>query len=663
MKIFSRFMKAILLTFFSLLLVGVNAQFVNDCNYKRPHQADQWVFGFNAGLDFYNGDPVASPTSGLFDNINGIASISDEDGNLKLFSDGTYVWGSNYERIPFGSGLFGNYFASQPALFVPYPGNSNKYFLFTVDLYVPAFGYDKGINYTTIEFSGNTYGQVSSKNNNLITSNAQKICAVQHENGTDFWVLMHGLGTTGKTFYAYLISSDGINETPIESNVGYIHIGDDAPYGAGSMKFSPDGSKVALALTDDGIVEVFNFNTSTGVVSNPVTSAINQFDYANDIEFSPDNSKLYMVTTPLEKKTNFLYQFDLNSADPFANPYLVQSYEVINDSLSGGLQLGVDGKIYVSVFRESGQGYPDVCVIFNPDRLGKACNYNELNRAAFPGLNLGGAKSSVGLPNFVSTFLDIPHFTYIDQCHHDTTLFSITNTSNIDATDWEFNDNDGTLEINDPFNPGFVFSEPGDYTVNLTETFDGDYNFSENVRIHPLPFVDIGNGADTIYILPNTAVQLDAGDYDFYYWEPGGSTNRYLTVTEEGLYSVMVQDSNCCRNGDQVYVDFTELYYPSAFKPGSSINQNAKFKVVGNTMSLGGYLLQIFDRWGKIIFETEDPADGWDGTIGGDPVPVGTYVWKSVFQGFDAGDVPGAEFKYRGTVTLVRQIAVLSILK
>lgn len=655
MNISSRFIKAILLTLFSIVFFTANAQFVNDCNYTRPHQADQWIFGFNAGIDFQFDNPGASPTANLYDNINGIASISDEEGNLKLFSDGTYVWGSNYQRITYGSGLDGNYFASQPALFVPYPGNSKKYFLFTVDMYVPAFGYDKGVNYTLIDFSGNTYGQVSSKNNQLITSNAQKVCAVQHENGTDYWVLMHGLGnSTGKTFYAYLITSDGIDETPVESNVGFTHIGDEAPYGAGSMKFSPDGTKVAMAITDDGVVEVLDFNTSTGVVSNPVTSALDQFDYPNDIEFSPDNSKLYMVTTPLEKNTNYLYQFDLNASDPFSDPYVVQSYEVVNDSLSGGLQLGTDGKIYVSIFRERGQGYPEVSVIFNPDRLQEACNYNELNRTAYPGFNLGGANTSVGLPNFVSTFLDVPHFTYIDQCHHDTTLFSITNTANIDDTDWEFNDNDGDLVIDNPFKPGFVFSEPGDYTVDLTETFDGDYNFSENVRIHPLPYIDLGNGADTIYILPNTAVQLDAGDYDFYYWEPGGSTGRYLTVTEEGLYSVFVQDSNCCQNGDQVYIEYTELYYPSAFKPGSSLNQNAEFKVVGNTVSLGGYLLQVYNRWGQMIFETDNPSVGWDGTFDGNPVPLGTYVWKSVFQGFEINDMPGAEFAYSGTVTLVR---------
>ena len=71
-------------------------------------------------------------------------------------------------------------------------------------------------------------------------------------------------------------------------------------------------------------------------------------------------------------------------------------------------------------------------------------------------------------------------------------------------------------------------------------------------------------------------------------------------------------------------------------------------------MSLGGYLLQVYNRWGQLIFETENPSEGWDGTYNGEPVSMGTYAWKSVFQGFDVGDTPGTEFKYNGTVTLIR---------
>ena len=633
----------------------MTAQFVDDCEYERPHESDHWIFGFNAAIEFTANGAVSTPTQALYDNINGIASISDKGGNLRLFSDGYTIYGPSYVPIKNGTGLAGNQFSSQPVLIVPHPGDISKYFVFTVDLYFPQFGFDKGINYSEVTFANvNSNASVGDKNVNLIKSNAQKICAVEHSNGSDYWVLMHGLGATGTQFYAFLIDTAGIAPNPVITDIGFNHIGDDEPFGAGSMKFSPDGTKIGLAITDDGVVEILDFDKSTGKVSNPVTSGVNQFVYPNDVEFSPDNSKMYLTTNPLDRQLNYLYQFDLTASDPFANPTIIHTYDPVEDSLVGGLQLGVDGKIYVSFFQEGGQGYPDLGVIFNPNRPAKECNYNSLDRAAYPGFSLGGAKSSVGMPNFVSTFLDVPHFTYLNHCHKDTTVFSITNTNNIDDTDWDFGDKDGDLVSDDNFIQSFEFSEPGTYTVELTESFDNDYTYTENVTIYPLPFVDLGQGADTIYILPNTAVQLDAGDYDFYYWQPDGSRERYLTVTEEGLYSVMVQDSNCCRNGDDVYIDYTELYYPSAFRPGSSITQNSVFKVVGNTQSLGGYLLQVFDRWGGMIFESTNPAEGWDGTFNGDPVPVGTYVWKSVFQSFDVEDQPGAEFADSGTVTLVR---------
>lgn len=653
-----RLKRAGLLVIFTFLFLNIFPQFVNDCNYERPHQADVWVFGDKANVDFFVDPPAASPTSGFHSMPNGVAAISDVDGNLIIYTNGIEIWNSSGHKIANGGNLNGNNFASQSSLIVPQPGNSRKFYVFTADMYIPGF-FDDGVNYAIVDFSSNGNGAVTSKNNLLFKQNAQKLTGVQHANGTDYWVIAHGFGQSkGDEFYAYLVSDTGLVTTPVTSRLGTKQQGSENN-AAGYMKTSPDGSKLALIIPEDGIAELYNFNTATGQVSNLKASAAGQFSYGLGIEFSPDNSKFYISTSPLNADTNYLYQIDANAANPFANPYVVDKFFVQQvgaaDSLMGALQLGVDGKIYMAKFEKGIYGKNYLGSVYNPNRPGAACNYNSLNYVSNNGLYLNGGKSLIGLPNFVTTFLDIPHFTYIEQCHHDTTLFTIRNNANIDGTDWNFNDNDGDQVGNDPFNPGFVFSEPGDYTVQLTETFDGvDYSFSEPVRIHPLPYVDLGIGFDTIYILPNTSVQLDAGDWDNYYWQPGGSTGRYYTVTQEGLYSVMVQDSNCCVNGDQVYVEYTNLYYPNAFRPGSSIIENSVFKVVGNTASLGGYLLQVYDRWGQMIFETKDPAQGWDGTYKGDPVQLGTYVWKSVFNGFDVGDQPGAEFKYHGTVTLVR---------
>ncbi len=630
----------------------------DDCNYERPHQTDNWIFGERAGIQFDSANANATPTGSAFGTPNGVSSFSDANGDLLMFSNGIKVWNGDYFLMNNGDDLKGNNFATQSSLFVPYPGDNKKYYLFTVDMFIPPLFTD-GVNYSIVDLTNGNFGEVTGKNNLLLKENAQKITGVQHENGTDYWVILHGFGPNkGDTFYSYLVSDTGLVTNPVESRVGYTHQGGENN-AAGYMKISPDGNSLALVVPEDGIVEIFDFNTSNGRVSNPVTSSTGQFNYGFGLEFSPDNSKLYITTSPLGNDTNYLYQLDLADSNPFNNPYVVEKYAVNQlgsaDSLMGALQLGVDGKIYMSKFKRGLLGKPNLGIIYNPNRSGAECNYNSLNYNSNNGFNLAGGLGLVGLPNFVTTFIDIPHFVYFDQCNHDTTLFSIRNTSNIDDTDWDFNDDDGDQVIFDPFNPGFVFDQPGDYSVELTETFNGvDYTSSRNVRIHPLPYVDLGNGADTLFILPNTSVVLDAGDWDYYYWQPGGSTGRYLEVSQEGLYGVVVIDSNCCRNGDQVYIMVTDLYFPNAFRPESSIPENAVFKVVGNVSALGGFVLQVFDRWGGMVFESENPAIGWDGNYNGEPVPIGTYVWRSVFTGFDIDDSPGAEFKYSGTVTLIR---------
>jgi gliding motility-associated-like protein len=648
--------KATLLIFFAFLSLQFFAQ--DNCNYQRPHQTDNWIFGEQAGLYFDSAGVIAAPTAKSFALPNGVSSMSDNNGNLLMFSNGLKVWNGDYEVIPNGDVLKGNNYATQSSLIVPHPGDRRKYYLFTVDMYIPPF-FSDGVNYSIVDLTDGNFGQVTNKNTFLHSENAQKITGTIHDNGTDYWVVTHGFGPgTGNTFYSYLVSDTGLVENPVISTTGTVHQGGDNN-SAGYMKISPDGTTLALVIPLDGIVELFDFNPEDGRVSNPRTSSGGRFNYGFGVEFSPDNSKLYISTNPLGNDTSYLYQLDLSAGDPFSTPFVVEKYAVQQlrsaDSLMGGLQLGTDGRIYMAKFRRGLVSSAYIGVIYNPNRPGDACNYNSLNYQSNNGLSLAGGGSLFSLPNFVTSFLDIPHFTYINQCHQDTTLFSITNTANIDNTTWEFDDDEGEQVIFDPLNPGYVFDEPGDYTVELTETFDdADYLTSRSVRVHPRPFVDLGKGTDTLYILPNTSVVLDAGTWDYYYWQPSGSTQRYLEASQEGLYQVTVVDSNCCSSTDQVYVMVTELYFPNAFRPESSIPQNSTFRVVGNISALGGYVLQIFDRWGGMIFESENPAEGWDGTSGGKPMPVGTYVYRAVFQGFDTDDSPGTEFKYNGTVTLVR---------
>jgi len=67
------------------------------------------------------------------------------------------------------------------------------------------------------------------------------------------------------------------------------------------------------------------------------------------------------------------------------------------------------------------------------------------------------------------------------------------------------------------------------------------------------------------------------------------------------------------------------LYIPNTFTPnGDGLNDT--FGVAGEAIK--DFRMQIFNRWGQLIFETSNSNERWDGTYGGQKVPMGTYVYK-----------------------------------
>ena len=650
----------IIITMFSTTLVAQN----NDCNYVVPHQADNWIFGRQSMLEFTQSPPTSNPTSTDFDIAYGVSAISDSDGKLLFYTNGLKVWNQGFFTMDNGDGLAGSSGASQSSIIIPHPGNGNQYFIFTIDIYiVPPVNYGDGVNYSVVDFTDNGWGAVTSKNNLLFTENSNKVCAVKHENGSDYWVVFHGFGNTkGQSFYTYLVDTSGVAATPVVSNIGSIHTGDyNSNNQRGYMKASSDGSKIGLTLPDDGIIELLDFDKSTGMLSNPVSSDINSFYYPMGLEFSPNNEQLYVTTSPKESETCYLYQFDITKNQPFIDPAVINSFYFSTidsspaDSLMQALQLGPDGKIYVSKSKRGNlHGKPNLGVIYNPDRPGLDCNYNELDMVSNNGLSLNGEEALSGLPDFITDYLNIPHFYYLNQCLNDTTDFIIRNTANLIPT-WDFKDPTGSSILTDPMQPKQIFSESGTYTVELTESYNGiDYIFTEDVLINPLPSISIGSGSNIIYILPGSSIRLDAGEgMDIYTWNPGGSSSRYLDVNSPGVYSATITDFNCCTNSDTVEIRFASLSFPNALKPTSAIIENQTFNVVGNISAIAEYQLRIFNRWGQIIFETDDPNEGWDGTYEGSPAQQGTYVYSAVFTSFESAIQSSIDIKEKGTVTLI----------
>ena len=141
--------------------------------------------------------------------------------------------------------------------------------------------------------------------------------------------------------------------------------------------------------------------------------------------------------------------------------------------------------------------------------------------------------------------------------------------------------------------------------------------------------------------------------YTAYLWQDG-STNATLLASQPGAYWVQVTDSNGCSAGDTVEVTgkgrcLIGIYFPNAFTPNGD-GKNDTFKpIVGG--SLDAYRLTIFDRYGEIAFETNDPNKGWDGRYKNTSKPAGTFVWYATYH-FSGSPDPVAMQK--GTLELIR---------
>ena len=92
----------------------------------------------------------------------------------------------------------------------------------------------------------------------------------------------------------------------------------------------------------------------------------------------------------------------------------------------------------------------------------------------------------------------------------------------------------------------------------------------------------------------------------------------------------------------------SELYIPNTFTPNGD-GKNDEFRVVFT--SIEKYDCRIYNQWGKKVFDSNDPAKGWDGTNGSNKEPTGVYFYVIKAKGTD-----GVEYNKKGTINLLRSV-------
>ncbi len=238
---------------------------------------------------------------------------------------------------------------------------------------------------------------------------------------------------------------------------------------------------------------------------------------------------------------------------------------------------------------------------------------------------------------------------------------------------WEFGDG-GT---SDSITPDYTYEDPGRYIVNLYAWGPGSLSDSifirhDTINVYPTPVANFIVTPDTV-MLPNSAVYgyNRSTHGDIFQWNFGDrgdevvfGPNPIYFYTEPGVYNIILEvfTNHGCFDSASVYAAVVVespgvCKFPNAFTPSTSGPSDGSWfeNDVSNDIfhpvhrGVGVYKLEIFNRWGEKIFESEDPAIGWDGYKDNKILPQDVYVWK--VTGKYKNGVP---FKDAGDVTLIR---------
>ena len=203
-------------------------------------------------------------------------------------------------------------------------------------------------------------------------------------------------------------------------------------------------------------------------------------------------------------------------------------------------------------------------------------------------------------------------------------------------------------------------------SVTTINGCEANITVEDHIYIDPLPYADF-------YITPERAtifqpvfdlVNLSNGDNITFDWEFKGGSPTFSTETnptvaypenqaKEYPISLLVTSEPGCKSRTQgiaIVENDVVIYAPNSFSPDDDEHNNT-WRVYIEGIDQYDFHLQIFNRWGELVFESFDPNAEWDGTLLSEKsVLPGTYVW--VIETRDQSNSEVIEF--RGTVNVFK---------
>lgn len=230
---------------------------------------------------------------------------------------------------------------------------------------------------------------------------------------------------------------------------------------------------------------------------------------------------------------------------------------------------------------------------------------------------------------------------------------SFTFTDNSDPADgstvsWTWNMDDGNTMNGSNFT--YTYATAGTYNVSMFITNSHGCRSSTATRavtVNPYPIVDAGpdlyilqDGSDTLEPIVTAINPTFLWTPNMYFISSNTIENPVVKGVEDITYTVTVTGRGDCPSSDQVFVKVLKgPEIPNIFSPnGDGVHDRWEIKYLD---TYPGGTVEIFNRYGQMIFRSTGYAYPWDGTVNGKPVPVGTYYYivnpkngRSIMSGY-----------------------------
>ncbi|MCF8237417.1 MAG: PKD domain-containing protein [Saprospiraceae bacterium] len=225
--------------------------------------------------------------------------------------------------------------------------------------------------------------------------------------------------------------------------------------------------------------------------------------------------------------------------------------------------------------------------------------------------------------------------------------------------EWTFGDGGtGTGSI-----PSHTYTTAGSFDVGLTIT--SPLNCQASIDLKDLILARFPVKADFSFTPtgrvnednPLMFFQNESEHGEFYTWTipdvyTANTPSISFSFPDIGIYPIILEVTNLAGCYDSIvrYVEIEpvyRIYAPTAFSPNFD-GFNDGFRLL-TSRGLENMVLQVYDRWGNLVFETDDDEVEWDGSRNGKPLDPGAYVWSLSFV-----DYWGETQIHSGEVQIIR---------